>query len=69
MVRRDTDVGVTRLDDLEHSLENADHRAILTVHAFIESAEPVKMTEQLVGPVDQVNDQYARLLISFVNRR
>jgi hypothetical protein len=40
---------------LEHGLEHADDRAVRAVLAFVEPAQPVKVTEELVGTVDEVN--------------
>jgi hypothetical protein len=47
------------VDHLEHGLQHADDGAIGAVHAFVESAQSVEMTEELVGAVDEVNDHFA----------
>ena len=41
---------------LENGLQHADDGAVGAVHAFVESAQSVEMTEELVGPVNQVDD-------------
>jgi hypothetical protein len=49
---------VAVLDHLENGLKNADDRAISAVLAFVEPAQAVEMTEELVGTVDEVNDHF-----------
>ena len=43
------------VDYLEHGLEHADDRAIRVVLAFVEPAQPVEVTEELVRTVDNVD--------------
>ena len=52
----DAEVGVAALDHLEHGLQHADDSAVRAVLAFVEPAQPVEVTEELVGAVDEVND-------------
>jgi hypothetical protein len=56
VVGGDAEVRVAVLDHLEHGLQHADDGAVGAVHAFVESAQSVEMTEELVGPVNQVDD-------------
>jgi hypothetical protein len=65
VVRSNPDVSFAFLDQLEHRLENSDHRTIRTVHPFVEPAKTVEVTEQLVSPINQMNDQ----LINWPSRR
>ena len=46
------------VDHLEHGLQNADDGAVGAVHAFVEPAQPVEVTEELVGAVDEVHDHF-----------
>jgi hypothetical protein len=39
-------------------VQNADDGAVRAVHAFVEPAQPVEVTEELVGAVDEVSDQF-----------
>jgi hypothetical protein len=41
---------------LEHGLQHADDSPVRAVHSFVESAQPVEVTEELVGAVDEVNN-------------
>ena len=52
----DADVSVAALDHLEHALQHADDRAVRAIHAFVETAQAVEVTEELVSAVDEVND-------------
>src|SRR6202035_3556055 len=52
----DTEIGVAGLDHLEHGLQHADDSAVRAVHSFVEPAQPVEVTEELVGAVDEVNN-------------
>jgi hypothetical protein len=65
VIGRDTDVRITRLDDLKHALQNADNRAVWPVDTFVETPQSVEVTEQLVSAVDEVNDQFASFAIIF----
>ena len=38
-----------------------DDLAAVPIRALVEATQPVEMTEQLIGSVDQVNDQGSRL--------
>jgi hypothetical protein len=49
-------------EHVEHGLQHADDRAAGAVHAFVEPAQPVEMTEELVGAVDEVNDHFGSVL-------
>ena len=40
---------------LENGLQYADDRAVGAVHPFGEPAQPVEMTEELVGAVNKMN--------------
>jgi hypothetical protein len=50
------------VDYLEHALQHADDRAIRAVLAFGEPAQPVEVTEELVGSVDEVDDHLGSTL-------
>jgi hypothetical protein len=56
VVGGDAKVRVFALDHLEHGLEHADDGAVRAVHAFVEPAQSVEVTEELVATVDEVND-------------
>ena len=43
-------------DHLSHGIEHADDRSIRAVFRIGEAPQPVEMTEEFVGPVDQMND-------------
>jgi hypothetical protein len=58
MVGRNAEVRVAVLDHLEHGLQHADDRAVRAVFAFVEPAQAVEVTEELVGAVDKVNDHF-----------
>ena len=49
------------LDHLEHGLQHADDGAVRAVLAFVEPAQAVEVTEELVGAVDEVNDHFGSL--------
>ena len=52
----DADVRRAALDHLQHALQHADDSAMGAVGALVEAAHAVKVAEQLVGSVDQVDD-------------
>ena len=54
----DAEVRIAAFDHLEHALQHADDGAVGTVHAFVEPAQAVEVTEELVGAVDEVNDHF-----------
>ena len=56
VVGGDAEIRVAVLDHLEHGLQHADDRAVRAVHAFVEPAQTVEVTKELVGAVDKVND-------------
>ncbi len=64
VVGGDTEVRVAALDHVEHVVQNTDDGAVRAVHAFVEPAQPVKVTEELVGTVDEVNDHLSQRKIS-----
>ena len=43
-------------EHLEHGLQHANDRAVRAIHAFVEPAEPVEVTEQFVGTVNKMDD-------------
>ena len=43
-------------DHFEHRVEHARDRAVTAVLAFVEPAQTVKVPEQLVGSVDDMDD-------------
>src|SRR5215210_5077314 len=59
MVGGDTYERAAAFQHLEHGLQDSDDGAIRAVHAFVKAALAVEVTEQLVGSVDEVNDQVA----------
>jgi hypothetical protein len=46
---------------LENGLQHADDCAIGTVHAFVEPAQAIEVTEELVSAVDEVNDHFGSM--------
>src|SRR4029450_9999364 len=64
VVRGDAEVRVAILDHLEDGLQHADDGAVGAVHAFVEPAQAVEVTEELVGAVDKVNDPRKRLRLT-----
>ena len=56
VVGGDAEVRVAVLDHLKHGLQHANDRAVRAVHAFVEPAQAVEVTEQFVGAVDEVDD-------------
>jgi hypothetical protein len=46
------------VDQLENGLQNADNCAVRAVHAFVEPAQPVEVTEELVGTVYKMDDDF-----------
>src|SRR5207244_5548778 len=58
VVGGDAEVRVAVLDHLEHGLQHADDGAVGAVHAFVEPAQPIEMTEELVGTVDEEKDHF-----------
>jgi hypothetical protein len=58
VVGGDAEVRVAVLDHLKHSLQHADDSAVRTIFAFGKSTQPVEVTEQFVGAVDEVNDHF-----------
>src|SRR4029434_4903971 len=53
------EVGVAVLDHWEDGLQDADDGAVGAVHTFVEPAQAVEVTEELVGAGDKVNDHFA----------
>ena len=53
------DMGASGLDQLQHRVEHAGHRAIGPVSALGEAAQAVEVPEQLVGPIEKMNDHAA----------
>src|SRR5215831_19465641 len=47
------------LEHLQHGLQHANDPAVWTVFTFGEAAQPVKMAEQLVRAVNEMNDHAA----------
>ena len=43
---------------MEHGLQHADDRAVRAVLAFGEPAQPVEVTEEFVGAVDEVRNHF-----------
>src|SRR5262245_16675342 len=60
MIGRDTEMSRAFLEHLEDGVQYTEHRAVGRVLALVEAPQPVKVTEQLVGAVDQVNDHRTR---------
>ena len=60
VVGGDAEIRVAALDHLEHGLQHADDGAVRAVHAFVEPAQAVEVTEELVGAVDEVNDHFVQ---------
>src|SRR5205807_4217040 len=58
VVGGDAEVRVAVLDHLEHRLQHADDGAVGAVHALVEPAQAVKVTEEFVSAVDEVNDHF-----------
>ena len=56
MIRSDADMRRAALDRFEHGVQHAGHRAEWLVLAIVEATLAVEVTEQLVRPVDDVND-------------
>ena len=56
MIRRHTDVRGSFLDHLQHRMQHADDCAEGPILAFVEAAQPIEVTEQLVRAVNEVND-------------
>src|SRR3954467_6667373 len=56
VVRGDTEVSFPSLEHLQNGGEHADDGAVRAVDAFVESAQSIEVTEELVSPIDQVND-------------
>ena len=54
VVGGDADVRGAPLDHLQHGVQHADDRAVRRVLAFVEAAQAVEVTEQLVRAVDEV---------------
>src|SRR5438067_6534878 len=59
MVRRDANVRGTRLEHLQNRAQHTNDAAIRRVFALGEAAKTVKVSEQLVRPVEQVHDHMA----------
>jgi hypothetical protein len=68
VVRGDAEVRVAILDHLEDGLQHADDGAVGAVHAFVEPAQAVEVTEKLIGPVDKVNDHFGVTLDYMASR-
>jgi len=60
VVGRDTDVRRSALEHLQHGLHHADHGCEGRVFTLREAPRPVKMSEQLVRAVDQMDDHAER---------
>src|SRR5213076_1769680 len=58
VVGGDAEVSVAALDHLEHGLQHADDSAVRAVHAFVEPAQAVEVTEELVGTVNEMDDHF-----------
>ena len=56
MIGRNADVRGSLLQHLEHGLQHAGHRAERAVLPLVEAAQAVEVPEELVRPVDDVND-------------
>ena len=56
VIGRDTDVSCSRLDHLQHCMQHADHGAEGPILALGEAAKAVKVAEQLVRAVYEMND-------------
>ena len=56
----DADVRGALLDHLQHRVQHADHRAERPVLALVEAPQAVEVTEQLVRPVDEMDDHRTR---------
>src|SRR5262249_32735917 len=56
VIGRDADVLCSILDHPEHHVEQAADRAERPLLDLLETEKPIEMTEQLIGPVDQMND-------------
>ena len=54
------------VDHLENGLQYANDRAVGAIHAFVEPAQPVEVTEEFVRAVNQMH--YHRVRISRRNR-
>jgi hypothetical protein len=63
MVGGHPDVRLAALDELEHGLEDANHRAERTVLPVVEAAQAVEVSEQLVRAVDEMYDFSAGRLL------
>ena len=50
VVGGDAEVLLAALDHLEDGLQHADDGAVGAIHAFVEPAQAVEVTEELVGP-------------------
>ena len=49
------------VDHLEHGLQHADDGAVRAVLAFGKPAQPVEVTEELVGAVDEMDDHFGSM--------
>jgi hypothetical protein len=56
VIRGDAEMGGPALDHLEHGMQHTRHGPERFVVALVETSLPVEMPEQLIGPVDQMND-------------
>ena len=68
VVGGDAKVRVAVLDHLEDGLKYANNGAVRAVHAFVEPAQAVEVTEELVGAVDKVNDHFGVTLDCMASR-
>src|SRR6476469_5289885 len=59
VVGGDAEVPLAALDHLEDGLQHADHGAVRAIHAFVEPAQAVEVTKDLVGTVNEVDDHFA----------
>ena len=59
MVGRDAKVRIAALNHVEHALQHADDGTVRAVRAFIEPAQSVEVTEELVCTINEVDDHLA----------
>ena len=55
VIRGDSDMSCSILEHLRNRTEHARHRALRRI-GFLEAPNPVEVTKEFVGAVDQVND-------------
>ncbi len=61
VVGRDTEVRRAPLDELQHRMQDPGDAAIRPVLVLGEAPQAVEVTEQLVCPVDEMNDHSGRV--------